>query len=213
MDRKLITQNLKMLWATYHFAFRSKDPKAIANAVHVNPHKLHQWMKTDDWVACLSFWGQKIRTGDLNFVEKLWTEMIENGEDLFPVGYPNTPIKSKPYQNNEAHRLIHSHLFCVDNLTKDDIHERLANEDNDGMKPVPYNGRNLENAYHYWIFPNQPDGLYSKVLARANVAGDLVIGAGEDTSLVIIRHGRLTLTRQSAADVVSVYDERLLVCL
>ena len=51
------------------------------------------------------------------------------------------------------------------------------------------------------------------LLARANVAGDLVIGTGDDTSLVCIRHGRLTITRQVSDDVVSTSDKRLLVCL
>ena len=57
------------------------------------------------------------------------------------------------------------------------------------------------------------DGVYSKVFARVNVVGDLVIGTGEDTSLVCIRHGRLTLMRQVSDDVVSTSDKRLLVCL
>ena len=101
----------------------------------------------------------------------------------------------------------------MDNLTADEIQVRLTNEDNDGMKPVRYDGQYLENAYHWWIFPNESDGLYSKVLARANVAGDLVVGSGEDTSLVIIRHGRLTITNQPSDDVANVQDERLRVCL
>ena len=51
------------------------------------------------------------------------------------------------------------------------------------------------------------------VLARVNIAGDLVIGTGEEICLVCIRHSRLTITRQVADDVVSASDERLLVCL
>ena len=90
---------------------------------------------------------------------------------------------------------------------------RITEEREFEGEPVRYDGQDLENAYHYWIFPNQPEGLYSKVLARANVVGDLVVGSGDDTCLVIIRHGRLTLTRQAANDVANVFDERLLVCL
>ena len=57
------------------------------------------------------------------------------------------------------------------------------------------------------------DGIYSTVLARVNIAGDLIIGTGEEMCLVIIRHGRLTITRKTADDVVSASDDRILVCL
>jgi len=46
-----------------------------------------------------------------------------------------------------------------------------------------------------------------------NVADDLVIGRGEETSLVIIRHGRFSLARQVCEDIANVHDKRLLVCL
>lgn len=107
-----------------------------------------------------------------------------------------------------ARTLINSHLFCVDNLSDTEIRERLTK---DGP-PVHYEGQHLLG-YHWFAYPNAVEGLYSKVFARVNVAGDLVIGRGEDTSLVIIRHGRLSLTRQVCNDVVSVRDKRLLVCL
>ena len=109
--------------------------------------------------------------------------------------------------------MIQSHLFCVDNLCDDEIRTRLAEERQFESSPVRYEGQALENPYHYWIYPNKPEGLYSKVLARANVVGDLIVGSDEDTSLVCIRHGRLTLTRQVCDDAVSVSDDRLLVCL
>ena len=140
--------------------------------------------------------------------------MTENSEDLYPVDYPDKPSFTKHSEELlAASSLIKSHLFCVDNLTIDGIQECLASEDNDGMKPVRYDGQYLENAYHYWIYPNYDDSLYSKVLARANAVGDLVIGTGEETCLVIIRHGRLTITTQPSDDVANVSDARLLVCL
>ena len=67
--------------------------------------------------------------------------------------------------------------------------------------------------YYWWIYPNYDDSIYSKVLARVNIAGDLVIGTGEEICLVCIRHGRLTITRQVADDVLSASDVRILVCL
>ena len=66
---------------------------------------------------------------------------------------------------------------------------------------------------HWWVYPNESEGIYSKCLARANVAGDLVIGSGDDTCLVGVRYGRFTITRQIADDVVSIFDQRMLVCL
>ena len=104
--------------------------------------------------------------------------------------------------------LINSHLFCVDNLSDTEIRERLTK---DGP-PAHYEGQHLLG-YHYFAYPNAAEGLYSKVLARANMFGDLVVGSGEDTCLVCIKHGRLSVTRQVSKDVVSVYDKRLLMCL
>ena len=214
MTRQHLTQNLKLLWATYHFAFKSKDPKAIASVVDVNIHKLHQWMQTDAWLDALDFWGQKPKVGDLNVAGKLWTELIENNEHLSFIDSPDKPIGFKQSEDAlKALALIHAHLFCIDGLCDQQIHARLAEEREFEGEPVRYEGQALGNSYHYWLYPNYDDGLYSKMLARVNAAADLVVGTGEDTSLVMIRYGRLTLTRQVCDDVVSIFDERLLVCL
>lgn len=214
MDRQLLVQNLKLLWATYYFAFKSKDPKEIASVVNVKPDKVHQWMQTEAWFEALDFWGQKPKTDDLNLAEKLWTEMIKNGEHLSFADSPDTPINVKHSEDVlKASAPIHSHLFCVDGLCDAQIHARLAEEREFEGEPVRYEGQALGNSYYWWIYPNYDDGIYSKVLTRVNVAGDLVIGTGEDTSLVMIRHGRLLLTRQPCDDIVSAFDERLLICL
>ncbi len=104
--------------------------------------------------------------------------------------------------------LIHSHLFCVDNLSDAEIREHLAGDGN----PVGYEGQHILG-YHWFAYPNAAEGLYSKVLARVNMFGDLVIGTGEETCLVIIRHGRLSITRQVCDDIANVHDKRLLVCM
>ena len=214
MTRQLLVQNLKMLWATYHFAFKSKDPKAIASVIDVNIHKLHQWMQTDAWLEALDFWGQNPKASDLNFAEKLWTEMIENNEHLSFVDSPDEPIRFKQSEDVlKASAVIHSHLFCVDGLCAEQIRTRLAEEREFEGEPIRYEGQALGNSYRWWLYPNWYDSIYSKVLARVNAAADLVVGTGEDTSLVMIRHGRLTLTRQVCDDIVSAFDERLLVCL
>ena len=107
-----------------------------------------------------------------------------------------------------ARTLINSHLFCVDNLSDADISEHLARDGN----PIGYDGQHLLG-YHWFAYPNEAEGLYSKILARVNMFGDLVIGRGEETSLVIIRYGRFSLTRKVCEDVANVHDKRLLVCL
>ena len=104
--------------------------------------------------------------------------------------------------------LIHSHLFCVDNLSDADIRNHLARDGN----PVGYESQHILG-YHWFAYPNAAEGLYSKVFARVNMFGDLVIGRGEETTRVIIRHGRLSITRQVCDDVANVHDKRLLACL
>ena len=104
--------------------------------------------------------------------------------------------------------LINSHLFCVDNLSDADMHEYLSRDGN----PVLYDGQHILG-YHWFAYPNAAEGLYSKILARVHMFGDLVIGSGENTCLVIIRHGRLSFTRQVCDDIANVHDKRLLMCL
>ena len=104
--------------------------------------------------------------------------------------------------------LINSHLFCVDNLSDSDMREHLSRDGN----PVQYDGQHIIG-YHWFAYPNEAEGLYSKVLARVNMFGDLVIGSGEETCLVIIRYGRFSLSRKVCEDVANIHDKRLLVCL
>ena len=214
MKRETLTKCLKTIWGAHHFVYGSKDVADIAAVINVSPEKVVKMMQSRNWDEALLYWNYTPPLGDLNLAQRLWTELVEKDEHINLVEYPEKPRNLKYSEAVLAvDALIHSHLFCIDNLTEDEIQERLANENNDGMKPVRYNGQDLENAYHYWVFPNEPEGLYSKVLARTNVAGDLVIDFGGEPCLIIIRHGRLTITRQACDDVVSVSDKRLLVCL
>ena len=112
------------------------------------------------------------------------------------------------FLKQDLRTLINSHLFCVDNLSDADMHEHLTK---DGP-PVQYEGQHI-TGYHWFAYPNAIEGLYSKVLARVNMFGDLVIGTGEETCLVIIRYGRFSLSRKVCNDVANVHDKRLLVCL
>ena len=216
MTPKFLIPNLKLLFAAHHFVFNSKDPKTIADVLNVKKSKIQYWMKSYEWIEAVSYWrgNSPPKEGDLGLAETLWTEMIKNNEHLSSVNYPDKPIRFKQSEDVlKASAMIHSHLFCVDGLCDEQIHARLAEEREFEGEPVRYREQYLGNAYYWWILPNASEGLYSKVLARANVIGDLVIGSGEDICLVIIRHDRLTLSRQVSDDVANVSDERLLVCL
>ena len=109
-----------------------------------------------------------------------------------------------------------SHLiskpFVVRVLYVPQVSVRVAAEYLRGFHPVRYENQHLRG-YHWWLYPNYDDGIYSKVYARVNVFGDLVCGTGGATRLVCIEGGRLTLSQSVSDDAVSASDERLLVCL
>ena len=92
------------------------------------------------------------------------------------------------------------------------IQDRIKAERQRGFRPVRYENQYL-SGYHWWLFPNYIDGVFSKVYARMNIFGDLVVGKGERTRLVCIANGRLTLSASISDAVVSASDARLLVCL
>lgn len=140
MTQKFLTHHLKMLFAAHHFVFNSKDPKNIADVLKVKKKKIQHWMQSHEWIEAVTYWtGTSPTEGDLNLAERHWKEMIENNEHLVPVNYPDIPANLAQSQHTlEVSALIKSHLFCVDNLTKDEIQECLTNENNDGMKPVRY---------------------------------------------------------------------------
>ena len=206
LDQRTLTHYLKTMWASHHFIFSSKDIADIATVVNISPDRLERMMRSPNWDEALHYWGYRIPAGDLALAQKLWADMIERCEHINPVEYPDKPIKS-PFGNLDVLALIGSHLFCVDNLSNTDIRDRLADDGN----PVHYEGQHIR-AYHWFVYPNKP--LYSKALAKVNVAGDLVIDYGDDeTCLVCIRYGHFTLTREVADDVANVSDDRIFVCL
>ena len=213
-SRKDLTKLLKTIWGAHHFVFFSRDIADISAVVNLSPQRLEKLMKSPNWEEALHYWkGNSPSVGDLSLAERLWTEMVEKGEHINLVDYPDKAFQSPP-DNPDVFALLDSHLFCVDDLCGEQIRVRLAEEREHEGEPVQYEGKpELGNLYRWWLYPNWDDGIFSKVLARANVVGDLVVGSGDETSLVCIKHGRLTLTRQVCNDVVSVSDRRLLVCL
>ena len=213
LDPKTLTKRLKMMFGAHHYMHVSDDITDIAAVVNLPLEDLEKLMRSSYWRESLDYWGFQPELGDLKIAQQLWTELVEKREDINPVEYPDQQI-GKPFHNYDVRALVASHLYCVDNLSADDIHTRLTNENNDGLRPVPYQGQRLENAHYWFVYPNFAEGLYSKTLARVNVVGDLVIDyADDETCLVAICYGHFTLTRQIADDVANVSDDRLLVCL
>ena len=211
MERKKLTKILKIVFGAHHFVFSTQDATDIADVINVSPSSLKVLMRSGYWDEAIAYWQDKSHKpiGDLQFVERLWTEMVERGEHIDLVDYPDKPIKAPQGEGDPSlYPLIQSHLFCIDNLSDAEVRECLFWDNN----PVAYEGQHMLG-FHWFAYPNETDGIYSKVFASVNVVGDLVVGDGEETSLVCIRHGRLTLTRRVADDVANVFDKRLLVCL
>ena len=213
MTREEFVKDFKVLFAAHHYAYISKDIDEIASVVNVSRRRLEGMIDTPEFLEALSLWNYNKPTGDFALAERVWTEIIQSIGGLSAVEYPDKPFKSSQNGSPETYALINSHLFCVDNLSDNQIRKHLAEERKFESEPVRYEGQALENRYYFWIYPNYDKGIYSKVFARANIVGDLVIGDGENTCLVCIRHDRLTLTRQVSNGTVNVSDERLLVCL
>ncbi len=103
-------------------------------------------------------------------------------------------------------------LSASEGLLSSQVHTHLNAEQHRGFRPVRYENQYLRG-YHWWLFPNFDEGVFSKVYARINIAGDLVVGTGGGTRLVCISNGRLVLSQWVSNDVVSASDDRLLVCL
>ncbi len=212
LDRKTLTKRLKTMFGAHHFVFSSQEVADISAVVNLSPEHLQKLMRSPYWDEALAYWGYTPPIGDLKIVEDLWAELIENGEDLNPVEYPEEMI-GVPSGNHDVYALINSHLFCVDNLSDEEIRKRLAEEGKFESPPVKFEGQPLENTYHWWIYPNYDDGIYSKTLARPNITGDLVVGRDDETALVCIKHGRFSLTRTVSNDIANISDDRLFVCL
>ena len=210
MERKKLTKILKIVFGAHHFVFSSRETADIAAVVNMSPKSLKKLMKSPYWDEALAYWkGSSPSVGDLPLVERLWTEMVEKGEHIDLTDYPDTPISCPQGEGDPSlYPLIQSHLFCIDNLSDAEVRECIFWDNN----PVRYEGQHMIG-YHWFAYPNEIEGIYSKVFASVNVVGDLVVGDGEDTSLVCIRHGRLTLTRRVATDVANASDKRLLICL
>ena len=229
MNRKNLTKNLKMLFAAHHYVFKSKDIQAIADVVNVKSSTIEDYMQSDEWLEIVAYWNGNPRgkEGDLGLAERVWSEIVTFDEHLFPSEFPDTlystgrtvsePL-SESLKNNALEMrqyrpdILIAKPFVVEGLSEEQIRDRIAEERKFGFTPAQYEGQHL-NGYYWWLYPNWDAGVFSKVFAKANMFGTLVVGADEKTHLVCIENGRLTLTRQVSDDIANVSDKRLLVCL
>ena len=108
--------------------------------------------------------------------------------------------------------LISEPVVVQELYTLQQIHVRVDAERQSGFYPTSFDNQDLLG-YHWWLYPNYEDSVFSKVYARVNIFGDLVVGIGERTRLVCISNGRLTLSHTISDAAVSASDARLLVCL
>ena len=229
MNRKNLTKNLKMLFGAYHFVFNSQEIDDIASVINLAPQRVEKLMQTHVWLEIVAYWNGNPRgkEGDLGLAERVWSEMVEFDEHTFPSEFPdvifnigrvfsepptesikNNALEMRHYKPND----LIAQPFVVEGLCEEQIRDRIAEERDFGYTPVKYEKQHLQG-YYWWLYPNWDAGVFSKIFARANMFGDLVVGAGEKTHLVCIEDGRLTLTRQVSDDVANVSDKRLLVCL
>ena len=210
MPKKI--KRMKLQWATYYYLHVSQDVDEIARVINSEPDAVKRRMSTPSWRDALEDWRELSLKKDLKLAEKVWVEMIDNDEHIHPIEYADKAHNAPP-GDPDVYALIQSHLHCVDNLTDTQMLARIAEVVKYDGAPVRYEGQPLENPYHFWVYPNWTDGIFSTAFARANIFGDLVVSQLDHTCLVCIRHGRLSLTRQVSDDVANISDDRLLVCL
>ena len=63
----------------------------------------------------------------------------------------------------------------------------------------------------WWIYPNAKEGKFSKIQARVNGAGYLIVGGDNDTKIVCIENGVLTLSNNGCRSAVRFDDPRMFV--
>ena len=74
-------------------------------------------MRSAYWDKALLYWGYIPPIGDLNIAQRLWAELVENGEHINPIEYPNKPIGGlAPYSDRSSVMLARKKLtipiFC-----------------------------------------------------------------------------------------------------
>ena len=107
-ERHATVKNLKILWAVHYMLSVSDNENDIAAAVNIKVKNLKHWIHTPEWHEALEFWNanstayfkvpsendvQAVKLqrqrNDLKSAKRLWHDMIQNGEDLFPPEIPS----------------------------------------------------------------------------------------------------------------------------
>ena len=178
-------------------------------------------------VSMLCVLGNRPKIGDFSLAERVWTQLIEFDEHLYPTELPDAifstvRVSSEPIAESIKNNTLETRQyrpdtliakpFCVDGLSNEQIEAGIAEERAFGYTPMKFEQQHLQG-YYWWLYPNWDRGIFSKVFARANMFDYLVVGADEKTHLVCIEDGRFVLSQNVSENAVLVSDERLLVCL
>ena len=228
MTRQQLKENLNILMVARHYKHYSQDIDEIAAVMGMSPEKIKQWMDTPEWFQCCAYWGNRPQLGDLSLAECVWTQLIEFDEHLYPTKLPDVIFSNGHVLDSEppAESIKNNALemrqykpddliakpFVVEGLCEEQIRSRIAEEKAFGYTPMKYEEQRL-TGYYWWLYPNWERGVFSKVFAKANMFGNLVVGAGEKTHLVCIEDDRFVLSQNVSNTAVLVSDERLLICL
>ena len=197
------TIKLKLLFAAHHYVFKSTDPLEIAEIINVSHENVNMYFDNPSWDCAVAYWkGNPTSHGDLNLVEKYWTEIFETG---------NITVLTK----DEGRFINTPYLFTYENLSEAEIHERITEEKSlVRYQDLPACQRqDLRTSSRWWVYPNFQRGIYSKVYARVNIGNMIVAPHEKQTFLVAIENDTLTLLDKISDNVVHSYDQRLFVCL
>lgn len=210
LDEKTLRKRLKITYAAHHWLIHTPDPAEIAEVVNLSVERVEELMRSPFFEESLVIWGWTPQVSDLRTAQDLWTTLIENAHDLYPedLDYFDTPFNID--ENKSIKHL--PNVVCIEDLSHDQIRERIQEQTEFESEPVRYEGQEIRG-YKFWVYPNYPDGIWSSVFARLNVAGNLVVDDGDSAYLVTIADGRLYLANEVSDKVVLVTDKRLRVCL
>ena len=206
-----LQKRLKATFAAHHFLFKSENIEDIAELLNLSVTQVESIINSPYFEQALYVWGKPFEIGDLKIAKLLWETLIENDEHVFSVEYPEEPFVFDEEQ--EPRRPILPNTFVATRLSDDQIRERLAEYQEFEGEIVRYDDFEIRG-YHFWVYANFSDSIFSSVYAKMNVTTHLVVDVDDDVYLVAITDGKLTLTQDATNDdIILATDERLRVCL
>ena len=109
-ERRRNVREIKSLWAVHYMLFSSDIADNIARAINIEKHNLYALTETLEWEEALDFWVVEGKArfkipvenatereqlcrqiNSLRWAESIWTDVVRNGDDLFPSENPLPP--------------------------------------------------------------------------------------------------------------------------